>query len=56
MQEGQEDGLVELIADEIIKKMMRMYKEYGNRYGKYDMKRMLEEEESENVGKITNVV
>ena len=42
---GRNVEIVDRMAEERVKEMMQTYEAYGNRYGREDIARMLEEEE-----------
>ena len=44
------------MADDRLKEMMRTYEAYGNRYGREDIARMVEGEESESVEEVPKLV
>ena len=49
MPEGRAVEIGDRMAEERVKKIMQTYEAYGKRYGREDIARMLEEEESESV-------
>ena len=56
MQEGRAVEIGDRMAEDRMKEMMRTYEAYGNRYGREDIARMLEEEESESVEEVPKPV
>ena len=56
MQEGRAVEIGDRMAEDRMKEMMRTYEAYGNRSGRVDIARMLEEEESESVEEVPKPV